>query len=48
MLGDLLSLGKLEEGLIEAKREAFNCEEFMGDFISEMTNIAKPQQKIVL
>jgi PAS domain S-box-containing protein len=47
MLGDLLSLGKLEEGLIEAKREAFNCEEFMGDFISEMTNIAKPQQKIV-
>jgi PAS domain S-box-containing protein len=47
MLGDLLSLGKLEEGLIEAKRETFNCEEFMGDFISEMTNIAKPQQKIV-
>ena len=47
MLGDLLSLGKLEEGLIDAKPELFNCEEFMSDFISEMHNIAKPQQKIV-
>lgn len=47
MLGDLLSLGKLEEGLIDAKPELFNCEEFMSDFISEMNNIAKPQQKIV-
>ncbi|MES2621535.1 MAG: PAS domain-containing sensor histidine kinase [Bacteroidota bacterium] len=46
MLEDLLSLGKLEEGLIEAKLESFACEEFMKEFISEMQEIAKPEQKI--
>jgi len=46
MLEDLLSLGKLEEGLIEAKPEPFACEEFMNEFINEMQEIAKPGQKI--
>ncbi len=46
MLEDLLSLGKLEEGLIEAKPELFACEEFMSEFINEMQEIAKPGQKI--
>ncbi len=46
MLGDLLSLGKLEEGLIEAKQEAFECEGFMHDFIADMKEIVKPGQEI--
>ena len=46
MLEDLLSLGKLEEGLIEAKRDVFNCSEFLNDFISEIKEIAKPGQEI--
>lgn len=48
MLEDLLSLGKLEEGLIQANVSAFICDEFMNDFISEMKNIAKPGQEIIL
>lgn len=46
MLEDLLSLGKLEEGLVEAKLQSFNCIEFMGDFIAEMKAIAKSGQQI--
>lgn len=47
MLEDLLSLGKLEEGLVEAKLQQFNCSEFMDDFIAEMKAIAKPGQQII-
>ena len=46
MLEDLLSLGKLEEGLIEPKLELFPCQEFMADFINEMQEIAKQGQQI--
>lgn len=47
LLEDLLSLGKLEEGLIAANREQFECEEFMSDFISEMKAISKQGQEII-
>jgi PAS domain S-box-containing protein len=47
MLEDLLSLGKLEEGLIDAKLAYFDCEEFMSDFLSEMEMLAKEGQKII-
>ncbi len=46
MLGDLLSLGKLEEGLIEPSKELLHCEDFMVDFISDMKEISKPGQQI--
>ena len=46
MLDDLLSLGKLEEGLVEAKKDAFLFKEFMKDFISEMKELVKPGQQI--
>lgn len=46
MLGDLLSLGKLEEGLIETKKDVLHCEDFMNDFISDMKEIVKPGQQI--
>ncbi|MBP6730943.1 MAG: PAS domain S-box protein, partial [Chitinophagales bacterium] len=36
MLEDLLSLGKLEEGLIEAQYDFLNCDAFMERFLSEM------------
>lgn len=47
MLDDLLSLGKLEEGLVESKKEVLHCNEFMRDFISEMNEILKTGQQIV-
>lgn len=47
MLEDLLSLGKLEEGLIEAKLEEFDYLEFIQDFILEMQLLAKSDQKIL-
>lgn len=46
MLEDLLSLGKLEEGLIEAKPETFDMKSFMADFIAEMKELAKRGQII--
>jgi len=48
MLEDLLSLGKLEEGLIQAKFDAFDFNKFMTELISEMQELAKPGQKILL
>lgn len=44
MLEDLLSLGKLEEGLIVPKVEMFDSKSFMSDFIAEMNELAKPTQ----
>lgn len=46
MLDDLLSLGKLEEGLVESKKEPLQCTEFMHDFISEINEILKTGQQI--
>lgn len=46
MLEDLLSLGKLEEGLVEAKKEPVHCRSFMEDFISDLKEILKPGQQI--
>ncbi len=46
MLEDLLSLGRLEEGLVEAKPEVFELRNFMVDFVAEMSEIARKGQKI--
>jgi signal transduction histidine kinase len=46
LLEDLLSLGKLDEGLIEAKKETIQCEEFIADFVGDMSELLKPGQKI--
>ncbi len=46
LLEDLLSLGKLDEGLINPKLQPFNCTEFMSEFVSEMQAIARRGQKI--
>lgn len=46
MLEDLLSLGKLEEGLISASRSTFGLDAFLQDFVMEMKEIAKPGQHI--
>jgi PAS domain S-box-containing protein len=48
MLGDLLSLGKLDEGLIESCAVAFSGLQFMRDFVAEMQEICGKQQQIVL
>lgn len=47
MLEDLLSLGKLEEGLIVSKPETFELNKFLDDFVVEMGEIAKPGQNII-
>ncbi len=47
MLEDLLSLGKLEEGLEEAKCEVFSLHNFMSEFIDEMTESDLKNQEIV-
>jgi PAS domain S-box-containing protein len=46
MLEDLLSLGKLEEGLIEPKPELFAIKPFMDEFMAEMKELAKRGQII--
>ena len=48
MLEDLLSLGKLEEGLIQARFEEFDFNKFASEIVSEMQELAKKDQKIVL
>ncbi|MCW5908358.1 MAG: PAS domain S-box protein [Chitinophagales bacterium] len=48
LLEDLLSLGKLEEGLIKANPQPFACKEFMHDFVNEIQGLAKAEQKILL
>lgn len=46
MLEDLLSLGKLEEGLVAPKSTPINCTEFMRDFNNDMREILKPGQQL--
>lgn len=46
MLEDLLSLGKLEEGLVEAKKELLHCRDFMEDFMGDIKEILKPGQHL--
>lgn len=48
LLDDLLSLGKLEEGLIKPQPQPFICTEFMHDFINEMQALTKHGQQIIL
>lgn len=47
MLEDLLSLGKLEEGLIEAQYDLLDCDAFMESFLSEMKELTLPGQNII-
>jgi PAS domain S-box-containing protein len=47
MLEDLLSLGKLEEGLISVRPEEFDVHQYISDFISHQQEIAKNGQKII-
>lgn len=44
MLEDLLSLGKLEEGLVEVRKEVFDFHRFMDDFVAEMREINQKHQ----
>jgi signal transduction histidine kinase len=46
MLEDLLSLGRLEEGLVESRPQTFDLEKFMPEFISDMSEMAKAGQTI--
>lgn len=46
MLEDLLSLGRLEEGLVEVKRDMFNFSHFFEDFVAEMKEINQKGQHI--
>ena len=48
LLEDLLSLGKLDEGLIAVKNETFDLLLFLKDFINEMQEIVRKNQRIVL
>ena len=48
MLGDLLALGKLEEGLVGACTSSFSCLQFMRDFVTDMQEICGKQQQIIL
>ncbi len=48
MLEDLLSLGKLEEGLIQAKFEPFEFNKFVTELVAEMQELTKKEQKIIL
>lgn len=46
MLEDLLSLNRLEEGLITAKCELINMNGFVSAFVGDMQEILKPGQRI--
>lgn len=48
LLEDLLLLGKLEEGLTELKPEVFDLSYFIEDLVSEMQEIAKSGQNIIV
>jgi len=48
ILEEFLSLGKLEEGGVIEKKEEFNIRELISELISEMGNLAKDGQNIVL
>ena len=47
MLEDLLSLGKLEEGLIEVRRDIFDINEFLGNLTQEMAETTKRKNPIL-
>ncbi len=47
MLEDLLSLGKLEEGLIEVRRDIFDIAEFLGNLTQEMAETTKRKNPIL-
>lgn len=47
ILEDFLSLGKLEEGKIEAKLSEFNLKEFLEHIIDETQNLLKPGQQFI-
>ncbi|HTF28401.1 MAG TPA: HAMP domain-containing sensor histidine kinase, partial [Flavitalea sp.] len=48
ILEDFLSLGKLEEGKIEAQPELFNVSDFLNDLMEEFSDLEKPGQRIQL
>jgi signal transduction histidine kinase len=48
LLEDFLSLGKLEEGKVEAKPEQINVNEFLDEVTEEMKAIAKPGQQLLV
>jgi PAS domain S-box-containing protein len=48
LLEDFLSLGKLEEGKVEAKPEVTDVKEFLDEVAEEMKAIAKPGQQILV
>ena len=48
ILEDFLSLGKLEEGLIESKRESFSLPEFIKGISDDLKEASHPTQKLVL
>ncbi|HEX2848523.1 MAG TPA: PAS domain-containing sensor histidine kinase [Chitinophagaceae bacterium] len=45
LLEDFLSLGKLDEGKVEAHPVSFEPEEFMADLVDEMKGLLKPGQQ---
>ncbi len=47
MLEDLLSLNKLEEGLIATRQDTVNCRQFMNDFVADMKELLQPGQHII-
>ncbi len=46
LLNDMLSLSKLEEGMVPVKMEEINLKELAGGLILEMQSISKPGQEI--
>lgn len=48
ILEEFLSLGKLEEGRVIENKEEFNVREILTELISEMSNLAKEKQNIVM
>ena len=46
LLGDFLSLGKLEEGRIQAEMAAFPVKELLDEVVEEMKSLARPGQII--
>jgi signal transduction histidine kinase len=48
LLEDFLSLGKLEEGKVQAKPEVIDIKEFLEEVAEEMKAIAKPGQQIAV
>ncbi|HZV69527.1 MAG TPA: PAS domain S-box protein [Saprospiraceae bacterium] len=47
ILNDFLSLDKLEQGILEIRKETFNLIEFSADIIEEVNGLLKPEQRII-